>query len=262
MKKGLRIVYMILSVILIVSVLLIYHLPGKREDEPPPSEFNINLANQYFPYVRTETVYNPVTSAETGKTLLVERDLDVYIDESDKTQYYYFSGTELLCGFLKWHIYFQYTDSPVSENEAKSIVETYFSEVIPEFRDYRLIHFEYSEQEMVYHLQYSYHLNGVPTDDLINGFLRANGEIGGFMMINRGLYKDIKINKEDVAKLSQGINDDNFVSQYIAMSEEGLVLLQDYEVQDGAGETMIDQTATLLQYHRLPFSHMIYDKIK
>ena len=193
---------------------------------------------------------------------MVERDLDVYIDQSDNTHYFYFSGTELLCGFLKSHAYFQFADPPISKNEAKSIAETYLSEVIPEFRQYRLIYFEYSEREAIYDLQYSYHINGVPTNDLINAFLQANGEIGGFMMINRGLYKDIKIDSVDVAKLSQGIAEDNFVYQYIAMSEEGLVLLQNYEVTDGAGETMIDQTATLLQYHIVPFSHMIFDKIK
>lgn len=189
-------------------------------------------------------VDTPMASIETGQPESVQTNLDTYVDENKNT-YYYISGTDILCGFQKEYYYGFRTENPITETEAKRFAETYLKTIIPEFDEYTYIFSEYAQCDAVYHIQYSYCIEGIATDDLINIFVQENGEIGAFMMLRRSAYKNVILSNES-KQLLQSSASQNCVSRYISSSNDGLVLLESYEEIHADGYSYIRQQATLL----------------
>lgn len=204
------------------------------------SKINLKFDNT-FP------VITPSASIKSEDTISSEKNYDAFVDEA-KNIYYFFNGTDILCGFQKEYYYGPYTpiNEAIKESDAIVAAETYLKKVIPEFDEYTKIFCQYSEFDAVYQLQYSYHINGIATDDLINVYVQANGDIGAFMMLNRGIYKNMAIEYNSIQKM-QDTSAGNFLNQYISKNDEGLVLLRNYESIDETGNATIKQTATLIK---------------
>ena len=184
----------------------------------------------------------PLTSDDTVGDKVAQNSLDTYVDE-DKNTYYYLSGTDTLCGFQKEKYYGFESDSPISQNEAIQIANEFLDTAINEFDEYTLIFSEYAEQDAVYHIQYSYCLNDIPTDDLINIFIQESGEIGAFLMMRRGMYRDVVLPLE----FSVPDNSDGVISQFISLTDAGLALIRTYEELGPNSTPVIQQEAILIQ---------------
>lgn len=74
-------------------------------------------------------------------------------------------------------------------------------------------------------------------------FIQENGEIGAFLMMRRGLYKNIVLPLE----FSVSDNSDNIISQFISLTNEGLALIRTYEELGPNNTPVIQQEAILIQ---------------
>lgn len=202
----------------------------------------IDCDKENLNFVRTVNTDIPLGKDETGDDRIAPSTLDTYVDENNNT-FYYLGGTNTLCGFQKEYYYGFQSDSPISEEKAVQIADEFLGTVIEEFDEYTLIFSEYAERDAVYHLQYSYCINDIPTDDLINMFVQENGEIGAFLMKRRGLYKDIVLPKN----FSVPNDANNVIRQYISLSDEGLALVRTYEERSSDDIPVIQQEAVLIQ---------------
>ena len=191
-------------------------------------------------FVRTVNTDIPLGTDETGDARIAQSDLDTYVDENNNT-FYYLSGTNTLCGFQKEDYYGFKSDSPISKEEAIRIADAFLDTVIEEFDEYTLIFSEYAERDAVYHIQYSYCINDIPTDDLINMFVQENGEIGAYLMMRRGLYKDVILPQD----FSVPDHADNVINQYISLTNDGLALIRLYE-ERGSDDIPVMQLEAVL----------------
>ncbi len=166
--------------------------------------------------------------------------------DGNKNKYYFLAGTDSLCGYQKEYYYGIYTENPITEDQAIKIAEEYLSRIVPEFSAYTLLFVQYSECDIVYQLQYSYYINGIPTDDLINIYIQANGEVGAFMMPNRGAYRNLSIDPDTIQEYIEDAFNQNLVNQYITKTIDGIVIIQNYKTTDAQNREKIEQTASLI----------------
>lgn len=119
------------------------------------------------------------------------------------------------------------------------ISEKYLSEIIQdEFEDYEYIFCQYSQCDAVYQIQYSYLINGILTDDLISIFIQDNGTVGAFLMPNKGVYRNVKLNEELFANIDQ--SDES--TQYFTKSGNKLVLVRNAVVTNEFNDSEIVQS--------------------
>lgn len=209
------------------------------------TELLLRTTIQSLDFRDTISIENPCISINKKDVLLNEKSLDVYMD-GNKNKYYFLAGTDSLCGYQKEYYYGIYTENPITEDQAIRIAEEYLSRIVPEFSAYTLLLVQYSECDIVYQLQYSYYINGIPSDDLINIYIQANGEVGAFMMPNRGAYQNLYIDP-DLTKNYLEESDSNLVNQYITKTVEGVTLVQNYLITDNQSNEKIDQISILIK---------------
>ena len=192
-------------------------------------------------FVEKVDIVLPLISNSTVEVRTVPSGLDTYVDENNNT-YYYLSGTDTLCGFQKEKYYGFKNGSPVSQEEAIQISSRFLKSVLDEFDEYTLIFSEYVQSDAVYHIQYSYCINNIPSDDLINIFIQENGEVGAFLAMRRGLYKNIVLSKEVLA-LDEA---DEVVNRFISLTNEGLVIMNTYKTADESNTSVLQQEVVLI----------------
>lgn len=206
----------------------------------------LKTKKQSLHYQDTISTVNPCVSPFSDRVLSNEKLLDVYTDASNN-RYYFRKGTDSLCGYQKEYYYGIYTENPVGETQALRIAQTYLSRLVPEFSDYTLLLVQYSECDLVYQIQYSYEINGIPSDDLIHIYIQANGEVGAFMMQNRGAYRNLRLDLQLAKNYLVAGENPALISQYITETEEGLLLVQNYLTADEQGGERVEQTALPLR---------------
>lgn len=203
---------------------------------------SLECSKEDLKFIKKISADIPLTSEGTANAMIACNSLDMYTDEENNT-YYYLSGTDALCGFQKEQYYGFKSNSPVSQDTAIQIANKFLETVLDDFDEYTLLFSEYAKCDAVYHIQYSYCINGIPTDDLINVYVQESGEIGAFLMMRRGMYKDIVL----PYKISIMNRSDDVVSQFISLTNEGLALIRTYEKLDSNQIPLIQQEAILLQ---------------
>jgi hypothetical protein len=220
------------------------------------SQIEINVNNKYFEYngsiknlkfVETIALSVPTASTNSANVIKNEKNYDTYVDEHINT-YYFFKDTDTICGFQKENYYSEYTPitKAINEIEAKNVAENYLKNVIPEFNDYKQIFCQYSEFDAVYQMQYSFLLDNIATDDIINIYIQANGDVGAFMMLNRSAYRNLVIDYNCIKEAMQK-NVESFINQYISINNDGLVLIRTYEFRSESGESKIKQFASQIK---------------
>ncbi|MFR1517386.1 MAG: hypothetical protein ACLSVG_01220 [Clostridia bacterium] len=238
-KKFLSTALVVCIVLLIYGAVSASGVARKQNSEP---EFITNAAKQSLNFVESLSIENPCISINAKDILSNEKSLDVYTDVN-KNKYYFLKGTNTLCGYQKEYYYGVYTENPIPEEQAVRIAEEYLSRFVSEFSDYTLLFVQYSECDLVYQIQYSYYINGIPSDDFITIYIQANGEVGAFMMMNRGAYKGLAIDPKLTEKYLKDTSESNIVSQYITKTAEGVVLVQNKLEADAYNNQKINQVS-------------------
>lgn len=189
-----------------------------------PSDITLDVATEFKQNLKfKQSIVIPLSnSVMNNKQINQSKKLDAYIDAEGNT-YYFYSNTNILCGFQKEAYYGFHEEIPISKEEAVEIADAYLSKMLPEFYEYTRVFVSHAECDAVYQIQYSYCLQGILTDDLINIYVQENGTIGAFMAIKRAAFRNVHINDEQIKEILKNIEDKEY--RYFTQTENGLALI-------------------------------------
>lgn len=164
-------------------------------------------------YSREQEINNLYSLLPEGK--LYKKHFDCYID-NENTEYFFTKGTTKLCGIQSNKCYEIYTpqEKAISIETAKSIANTYLTNLVSQFNEYVFSSYIYDEALAVYQIQYAFYLCGIPTDDTITVFVTATGQVSAYSAFNHGDYQKYKDTLSKSPIMEKARSSDNLNASY------------------------------------------------
>ena len=193
-------------------------------------------------FVESINIPHQEVSVYSEDIITTNQSLDCYKDNQENL-YYFIPNTDTQCGYSKKYYYGFHMENPISIEEAISIANSYLNEKVESFNDYTLILSEHSATDAVYHIQYSYKINGFVTQDLINIFIQENGEIGAYLIPHMNMFKDVVA---DTGKINTIPSEGDLLNEYITINSEGVILVRYLNIRNESDQLESVQKSYLL----------------
>ncbi len=230
MKK----IKMLKSLVVIAAALVLCAACADKNHRP-------NGLKDSLTFVETVNIPHEEASVYSEERITTDQWLDCYKDE-EENEYYFLPNTDTLCGYNKKTYYGFSEENPVGLEAAVAIADEYLSEKVENFKDYAVVLSEHVERDAVYHIQYSYLINGVATQDLINVFIQENGEIGAYFIPYWNMFKDTDVDTEKIRELP---DEGEVKNEYITRNREGVVLVRYLGSQEDSSQMFVQKTYLL-----------------
>jgi len=218
---------------------------GAYDDSSREKEMNRTIQFNGKQYrLKYDHTYNMVSELSVDNRGDSYGTYDIYIDENG-TEFEFLYNSDLLCAM---HIPLEYRhdnyypfDKPViNKKEALDIANIFLEKNLDVFSEYQLLSYNYAELFYQYDIIYCKFLGEYQSDDIINIWVRWDGDIVFYSVRNLNRYADVKLSEKSIKtaeeklikQLDEKYGKDEYRIENIRISKdnEGFMILECFYV--------------------------------